>query len=105
MERVHLDILWPFNTSNSGNNYVLMMVDQFTKWVEMAVLPDQSAKSVAEKFLVHFIVTFGCPLEVHSDQGRNFDSNLFRALLFRIGHSQDHDDTLPPLVQWPGGTF
>ncbi|CAG2204197.1 unnamed protein product [Mytilus edulis] len=32
MERVHLDILGPFNTSNSGNNYVLMMVDQFTKW-------------------------------------------------------------------------
>ena len=80
MERVHLDILGPFNTSNSGNNYVLMMVDQFTKWVEMAALPDQSAESVAEQFLVHFIVTCGCPLEVHTDQGRNFDSDLFRAL-------------------------
>lgn len=57
-----------------------MMVDQFTKWVEMAALPEQTAQSIAEKFIVHFIVTFGCPLEVHTDQGRNFDSDLFRAL-------------------------
>ncbi|CAG2185028.1 unnamed protein product [Mytilus edulis] len=49
MERVHLDILGPFNTSNSGNNYVLMMVDQFTKWVEMAALPEQTAKCFIEK--------------------------------------------------------
>ena len=80
MERVHLDILGPFNTSEDGNNYVLMMVDQFSKWVEMAALPNQSAQAIAEKFLVHFIVTFGCPLEVHTDQGRNFDGDLFRAL-------------------------
>lgn len=80
MERVHLDILGPFNTSESGNNYILMMIDQFSKWTEMAALPDQTALSVAHKFLIHFVVTFGCPLEVHTDQGRNFDSNLFRAL-------------------------
>jgi hypothetical protein len=44
MERVHLDILGPFNTSEDGNRYVLMMIDQFTKWVEMAAIPEQSAK-------------------------------------------------------------
>jgi hypothetical protein len=43
MERVHLDILGPFNPSENGNRYILMMVDQFSKWVEMAVIPDQSA--------------------------------------------------------------
>lgn len=30
LERVHLDILGPFYTSEDGNNYVLMMIDQFT---------------------------------------------------------------------------
>lgn len=80
LERVHLDILGPFHTSEDGNNYVLMMIDQFTKWIEMAALPDQCALSVAQKFLVHFVVTFGCPLEVHTDQGKNFDSNLFESL-------------------------
>ena len=79
MERVHLDILGPFNCSNSGSVYILVMVDQFTKWVELAALPAQTAELAARAFLNHFIVTFGCPLEVHSDQGRNFESNFFKA--------------------------
>jgi hypothetical protein len=79
MERVHLDILGPFHPSASGNVYILMMVDQFTKWVEMVALPNQSAHRVAQEFLQRFVVTFGCPLEIHTDQGRNFDSNLFKA--------------------------
>ena len=37
MERVHLDILGPINPrSKSGLAYILVMVDQFTKWVELA---------------------------------------------------------------------
>jgi hypothetical protein len=32
-----------------------MMIDQFTKWVEMAAIPEQSALLTAKKVLVHFI--------------------------------------------------
>lgn len=45
------------------------MIDQFTKLIEMAGLPEQCALSVELKFLVHFVVKFGCPLEVHIDKG------------------------------------
>lgn len=40
MKRVHLDILGEakFNTSEAENKYKLMMIDQFTKWIE--TLPD-----------------------------------------------------------------
>ena len=79
MERVHLDILSPFNRRYSGSVYILVMVDQFTKWVELTALPAQTAELTARAFLNHFIVTFGCYLEVHSDQGRNFESNFFQA--------------------------
>ena len=48
MERVHLDILGPLVQSDAGNRYVLMMVDQFTKWVECIPLPDQTAERLAE---------------------------------------------------------
>ena len=34
MERVHLDFLVPLTKTPRGNEYVLMMVNQFTKWVE-----------------------------------------------------------------------
>ena len=80
MERLHIDILKPFNQSDDKHCYVLMMIDQFTKWVEMAAIPEQSALLTAKKVLVHFIATVGFPLEIHTDQGRNFESKLFESL-------------------------
>ena len=80
MERVHLDILGPINPrSKSGSAYIFVMVDQFTKSVELAALPAQNAELTADAFLKHFVVMFGCPLEVHTDQGRIFQSDLFKA--------------------------
>ncbi len=78
MERVHLDIVGPFHKSRSGNRYILVMVDQFTKWVELAALPEYNAPLTAKAFIERFISTFGCPLECHTDQGQNFMSNLFQ---------------------------
>ena len=72
MERLHIDILGSFNESDDENSYVLMMIDQFTKWIEMAAIPEQTTLLTAKKVLVHFIATFGYPLEIHTDQGRNF---------------------------------
>ena len=43
MERVHLDFLGPLLKSSKGNEHILMMVDQFTKWVECIPLPSQTA--------------------------------------------------------------
>ena len=78
-ERVHLDILGPINPRSKSGSQILVMVDQFTKWVELAALPAQIAELTAGAFLKHFVVTFGCPLEIHTDQGTNFQSNLFNA--------------------------
>ena len=52
MERGHLDILGPIiPRSKSGFAYILVMVDQFTKWVELAALPAQNAELTATAFL------------------------------------------------------
>ena len=80
MERVHIDILGPISESNRGNRYVLVMVDQFTKWVECCALPDQSAETVARSFVDNIVARLGCPFELHSDQGRNFESNVVKEI-------------------------
>ena len=77
MERVHLDILGPYPQSHSGNVYILMLVDQFTKWLECYPLPDQNAETIAKAMVEGFIARFGCPLQIHTDQGRNFTGNMF----------------------------
>ena len=63
--------------SRSGNRYVLMLIDQFTRWLEAYPLPDQTAEQVARVVVDQFIARFGSPLYIHSDQGRNFESDLF----------------------------
>ena len=80
LERVHIDILGPFTESNRGNQYVLMIVDQFTKWLECFPLPLQSAELTAKAVVDGFISRFGCPLEIHTDQGRNYDDKLFSSV-------------------------
>ena len=52
-----------------GNQYVLVVVDQFSKWVECYALSDHTAERVSRTLVSEFIGRFGCPLELHSDQG------------------------------------
>ena len=80
MERVHLDMMGPFQESDSGNKYILVMVDQFTKWVEVQPLPEISAETTACTTVNNFFSRFGYPEQIHTDQGKNFDRSLFREL-------------------------
>ena len=84
MEWVHIDILGPFPPNKSGNVYILMMIDQFTRWVESMPLKDETVEVMARSAVDNFFSRFGLPSELHSDQGRNFMSNLFVELCERL---------------------
>ena len=77
MERIAIDILGPLPLSESGNKYLLVAMDYFTKWPEVYPLPTQTAVAVAEVLVRNFFCRFGTPMEIHADQGRNFESNVF----------------------------
>ena len=80
MDRLATDILGPFPTTVRGNRYVLVVTDHFTNWVEIIPVPDQTAETTAHRILTEVICRFGCPLDIHSDQGANYRSNLFQEL-------------------------
>ena len=90
IERVHLDFLGPLRETTNGNNNILVMVDQFTKWCEIVPLPSQTAEITAKTAVNEFFARFGCPFTIHTDQGRNFESNLFKAIctLLRINKTR-----------------
>ena len=79
-DRLALDYLGPFPITPRGNRYILVCIDQFSKWVEIFPLPDQSATRCANTLLNEVISRFGTPLSIHSDQGRNFESLVFQEL-------------------------
>ena len=78
IDRIGIDVLGPLPTSNQGNSYILVVGDYFTRWIEAYPMPDQQAETTAHKLVNEFISRFGIPLEIHSDQGRNFESQLFQ---------------------------
>ena len=80
MDRVMIDVLGPLSRTPRGNSIILMLIDQFTKWVECYPLPDQSAELIAKALVDEFFSRFGLPLEIHTDQGSNFVGNLFTTL-------------------------
>lgn len=84
-ERVQMDILGPFPTSSTGNKYLLVVSDCFTKWVEAFPLKNFRANTIAEVFVNQVISRYGVPSELHTDQGRNFDSRVFYELSSLLG--------------------
>ena len=95
LERVHIDILGPFVRSDRGNQYILMIVDQFTKWVECFPLPRQNADLVARAMVDGFISREGCPLQIHTDQGRQFQGDC---LPLSVSYWRSQKRGLPPIT-------
>ena len=71
-----MDILSPFPESVQGNRYILVVSDYFTRWVEAYGIPNQETTTVAHKIVEEFFFRFGLPEQLHSDQGRNFESEV-----------------------------
>ena len=85
MERVALDIMGPLPLRDKGNKYLLVIEDYFTKWTEAVPLPDQEAITVANALIESFVTRFGVPRELHSGQGTNFESNVFKEMCKLLG--------------------
>lgn len=84
LEHVHIDIVGPLPISD-GYRYLLTMIDRATKWPEACPLEDITAEKVANAFYDGWIARFGCPVTITTDQGRQFESDLFNKLMQRMG--------------------
>ena len=77
MERIAVDIMGELPETDRGNKYVLVVSDYFTKWTECYPMPNMEAVTVAKLLVEQLFTRFGVPEQIHSDQGRQFESNLF----------------------------
>ena len=84
-DRLSTDLLGPLPLTPRANRYILVVTDSFTKWVEIFAVQDQTATTCATIILNEVIARFGCPLDAHTDQGRNFESAIFADLCRMLG--------------------
>ncbi|CAC5382458.1 unnamed protein product [Mytilus coruscus] len=84
-ERMAIDILGPLPCSVNNNRYLMVVQDYFSKWTEAIPIPDTEAVTVANKFVERIVTIFGVPLSIHSDQGSNFESHVFKEMCNILG--------------------
>ena len=95
-ERIGIDILGPLPATERGNRYLVVVMDYFTKWPEVFPVPNQEAETVAAGLMENVISRFGVPMEIHSDQGRNFESEVFQCLMKVLGITKTRTTALHP---------
>lgn len=84
-QHLHIDIVGPLQISEDGYKYCVTMIDRATGWPEAVPVQNITAETVARVVFECWISRFGCPSKLTSDQGRQFESDLFNSLMKYLG--------------------
>lgn len=81
---INVDIVGPLPPSN-GFTYLLTIIDRATRWTEAVPTSDMTAETIANAIIKGWISRFGLPYRITTDQGRQFESLLFKQLNSILG--------------------
>jgi transposase InsO family protein/predicted aspartyl protease len=84
-ETMSMDITGPHPRSRDGNEYILTIIDSFTKWAEAIPIRAHTAQIVARRLVDWVFSRYGVPLRLLSDQGPEFESALMAELCKSYG--------------------
>eukprot|EP00873_Tetraselmis_striata_P018566 jgi/Tetstr1/438830/TSEL_027339.t1 len=82
--RFSVDSAGPLPTSSEGHKYVIVIVEHFSKWIELVPVRDLEASTTAKAFHERVLARYGAPVEVVTDNGTEYQG-AFREQLERHG--------------------
>jgi hypothetical protein len=87
------DLTGELPQTSRDNVYIMIMIEHFSKWVELVAMPDKSSHNIGQTSLQHVLNRFGACVECLIDQGSKFRGK-FQDLLDHafINHRQTSRD-------------
>lgn len=77
-QRIFLDLVGPLQTDIENNSYILTIQCELTKFIECYPIPNKEALTVSKVFVENFVLRYGIPQVVITDQGTEFLANVFQ---------------------------
>ena len=94
-DHIHVDLVGPLHPSQ-GYTHLLTVIDRFSRWPEAIPLTNTSTASCAQALVFHWIARFGIPLDMSSDRGSQFTSNLWTSIAQLFGTRLHHTTAYHP---------
>lgn len=84
MAKRSIDFIGPLAKTEEGFQYIITVVDHFSKWVELYPAHEATAAEAARALYEHYS-RFGVPKELTSDRGAAFVNELIQQFNKRVG--------------------
>jgi transposase InsO family protein len=94
-DHIHVDLVGPLPPSN-GFTHLLTVIDRFSRWPEAIPLSDTTSASCAQVLISQWIARFGVPLDISSDRGPQFTSQLWMSISRLLGTQHHHTTAYHP---------
>jgi len=85
LEFIAMDLLGPLTKTRRGHTDILVMTDRFSKMARSIPLRSTTAPVVAEAFLNNWVIPYGLPRILLTDNGPQFVSKFFEFLCTALG--------------------
>jgi len=96
MEMICLDFL-TIEPCKGGFENILVITDHFSRYAQAFPTRNQTAVTTAKVLYENFVVHYGLPLKIHSDQGRNFESSVIQHLCKLTGVKKSRTTPYHPM--------
>lgn len=77
-QTIGVDIMGPFPTTSRQKRFLFVVVDYFTRWIEVFPMRTTTSVDIAQILVNEVFTRYGMPTYILSDNGPQFVSDLFR---------------------------